>query len=293
MKKATRNTIIALTALILILAAAFLLYPRSAPASRMTPQELIDYTLESMDAADAVLDTEEMARQEQAKEGLDVQYLDLIYRDPSDQTQYFFREDTGRLSMVRHEDDTGDPSLWDSGNDPSEEERETLARAYAQKLVLPYRIGELRLEWFQDCMHRSNEDRSKHRTAYRYHYQEYLNDLPTGTAVYVEIWAQGDIDSGSLYVGEIFQPNLFGSYSPKNGTDFIPMETAEELGFQEVSADYSDAPYEISTKLVAYRDSFAYEVNVEDTDPNNPICHTSTILIDAYSGEILDVMRCA
>lgn len=293
MKKATRNIIIALTALILILTAVFLLHPRSAPASHMTPQELIDYTLESLDAADAVLDTEEMARQKQAKEGLDVQYLDLIYRDPSDQTQYFFREDTGRLSMVWHEDYTGDPALWDSEADPNEEEREALARAYAEKLVQPYRIGELRLEWFQDCMHRSNEDRTKHRTAYRYHYQEFMGDLPTGTDVYVEIWAQGDNHSGTLHVGNIFQPNLFGSYSPKNGTNFIPMETAEELGFQEVSAEYSDAPYEISTEFVAYRDSFAYEVNVEDTDPNNPICHSSTVLIDAYSGEILEVMHCA
>ena len=255
---------------------------------RQNPQELITYTLESLDAADSVPDTEEMARQEKAREGMELQYL--VYRDPSDQTQYFFQEDNGRLTMVWHQDET---EVWDSDADPSEDERERLARAYGEKLLQPYAIGQLELDHFQSCMHRSNEDRTQSRTAYRYIYKEYLDGLPTGSFVMVEIWAQGNIDSGSLYVGEIFQPNLFGSYSPKNGTDFIPMETAEELGFREVSAEYSDALYEISTKLVAYRDSFAYEVNVEDTDPNNPICHTSTILIDAYSSEILDVMHCA
>lgn len=288
MRKAIKKGIVVLCAVTVLLAGIFLLFPKGTPASRMNPQELITYTLESLDAADAVPDTEEMARQEKVREGMELQYL--VYRDPSDQTQYFFQEDNGRLRMVWHQDET---EVWDSDADPSEEERERLARAYGEKLLKPYAIGQLELDRFQSCMHRSNEERTRSRTAYRYIYKEYLRGLPTGSGVMVEIWAQGNIDSGMLEVGNVFRPGLFGSYVPRNGTDFIPQEQAEELGFREVSGEYSDAPYVVTTELVAYRDSFAYEVNVEDTDPNNPICHSSLVLIDAYTGEILDVLHCA
>ena len=291
MKKASTNTMIVLSVLIFVLAAIFLSSPKGTPASQMNPEELITYTLESLDVAGAVPDTEEMARQEKASGETELSYL--VYQDSADQTRYFFQENSGMLSMIWYESPGKDNAVWDSEADPSEEEREALALAYAEKLLQPYQIGALQLDHFQSCWHLSNEERTLHRTAYRYIYKEYLDGLPTGTSVEVEIWAQGNVDSATLWVGEIFHPNLFGVYSPKNGTDFIPEEQAEELGFQEVSNEYSDAPNEVTTELVAYLDSFAYEVTVEDTDPNNPICHSSTVLIDAYTGELLEVMHCA
>lgn len=162
-------------------------------------------------------------------------------------------------------------------------QREAESIAMAQMLLIPNQIGELRLE----------KIRSNHHWD-RFDIYEYYEGQPTGTSVTVA-WEGSTIMGAIPHFGKIFTKDADGNIIPAHDGEKIPEAQAIETALKALREQGKNLDEETATcELVIVAGDYCYEVFVQGV-PATPDGLTSsyTALIDAYTGEVLELTQSA
>lgn len=208
-----------------------------------------------------------------------------LYTSQANNLQYYFNPDTGDycksnalVSPMRDQEDATVEIQSEPAPALSREELRSIALEYAKNCVQDDLFGELRLD---------------SETSTFYYFYEYYNDQRTGTRVTVTVHEDGEVTGSVCKITTLYQRNEDGTYSLKNGTDFISEEEAyaaadrammEALDGVISSADPDGAVCDMDND----HNNIFYIVQIPFQDTcETPCTRYCTIHVDAYTGEIL------
>lgn len=250
-------------------------------AEAQSINKTVQETLEAMGITDARPSTESEA---EAAGSVDAVYL--CYSSDSAGLVFKFDGANGRLRSVDTFEslEPDDPDAVTTNAVPlTDAQREAESIAMAQMLLTSHQIGELRMD---DILSTQLWD--------RFIVNEYYDGQPTGTSVTVA-WEGSTIMGANLHFGSIFSKDAAGNITPAHEGEKITEAQAIDAALKALREEEKHPDEETAfCELVIVSGDYCYQVSVQAI-PASPDSLTTTYcaLVDAYSGEILELSQSA
>lgn len=280
MKVKQRLAIISVLLVSVAIAIAF--FSNNTSASSITQR--IDQQLANLGVTDA-------QNKGEVSHPLDEELKYILYTSEANQKEYYFSPQSGELEKIVALDSDSSDTVSDMVvSEKTEEVYREEALRYAEAALGENLIGELRI----------TTERVNSTLGYFYIITEYYDGYVTGSEVTVDYDTDGVFSSCIPTVGKLFVKNQDGTYSLKEGYDFIDRETAIQNAYEvmmsEDAQDFldtvksADLDNVVCGELEAKYGTLVYVVRIPyvtqyDWD------ETFIGHINAYTGECIDYGR--
>lgn len=250
-------------------------------AEAQSINETVLDTLEAMGITDAHRSTE---LESETADGSEIVYL--CYSSDSAGLVFNFDGTNGRLRSVDTYEslEPDDPNAVTTNAVPlTDDQRAAESIAMAQMLLIPNQIGELRMD---EIMSTQLWD--------RFIVNEYYDGQPTGTSVTVA-WEGSTIMGAIPHFGSIFNKDAAGNITPAHDGEKITEAQAIDAALKALREKGKNLDEETARcELVIVFGDDCYEVFVQAV-PSNPdgLVTEYTVLINAYTGEVLEIAQSA
>lgn len=248
-------------------------------AAAHSVNETVMNTLEGMGITDAQRSPE---LESETADGDGIIYF--CYTSDSTELVFYFDGANGLLRSVdtyqNLEPDDSD-EITTNAIPLTDAQREAESLAMAQMLLTSHQIGELRID---EIMSTQLWD--------RFIVKEYYEGQPTGTSVTVA-WEGSSIMGAVPHLGTIFKKDAVGNIVPVNDGEKITEEQAIDAALEvlrETESNLDEGTTEC--ELVIVSGGYCYKVFVQTAlSASNGVTTEYAVLVNAYTGEILDIAQ--